>query len=227
MLHVKTIKGKGFEFSSADPTTFHSPTPFKVNGCRVELNSGGRSFTAAFADAIVDLMQRDPKVVAVTAAMPDGTGLTKVMPQFPDRTFDSGICESHAIDMCAGMAKTGIKPFSAVYSTFLQRAFDQAFQEVSLQGLPVRFCLDRAGLVGGDGAVHHGFLDIAYLRGFPKMVLLAAMDEPNLRAALEFMRRARRRPVRRALSARHGADAAPRRSRAAVRARPRELARRR
>jgi 1-deoxy-D-xylulose-5-phosphate synthase len=187
LLHVKTIKGNGFEFSSADPTTFHSPKPFRVDGCRVELNSSGRSFTTAFSDAVSDLMQRDPQVVAVTAGMPDGTGLAEVIPRFPQRAFDVGIAESHAVDMCAGMAKTGLKPFAAIYSTFLQRGFDQVFQEVALQGLPVRFCMDRAGLVGGDGAVHHGFLDIAYLRGFPKMALLAAIDEPTLRAAIEFM----------------------------------------
>jgi 1-deoxy-D-xylulose-5-phosphate synthase len=188
LVHVKTVKGKGFDFSSADPTTFHSPKPFRVNGCRVELNSGGRSFTAAYADAMIGLMRRDPKVVAVTAGMPDGTGLAKVMPEYPDRTFDVGIAESHAVDMCAGMAKVGLKPFATIYSTFLQRGFDQVFQEVALQGLPVRFCMDRAGLVGGDGAVHHGFLDVAFLRSFPKMVLMAAIDEPTLEAALEFMR---------------------------------------
>jgi 1-deoxy-D-xylulose-5-phosphate synthase len=187
-LHVKTVKGKGFDFSSDDPTTFHSPKPFRRNGCQVELVSGGRSFTAAYADALTDLMQRDERVVAVTAGMPDGTGLAEVMPRFPERTFDVGIAESHAVDMCAGMAKTGLKPFATIYSTFLQRAFDQIFQEVALQGLPVRFCMDRAGLVGGDGAVHHGFLDVAFLRGFPKMALMAALDEPTLRAALEFMR---------------------------------------
>ena len=188
LLHVKTVKGKGFDFSSEDPTTFHSPKPFRVNGCRAELVSGGRSFTAAYADAMIDLMNRDPKVVAVTAGMPDGTGLAQVMPEFPDRTFDVGIAESHAVDMCAGMAKAGLKPFATIYSTFLQRGFDQVFQEVSLQGLPVRFCMDRAGVVGGDGAVHHGFLDVTFLRGFPKMVLTAAMDEATLRGALEFMR---------------------------------------
>ena len=187
LLHVKTIKGKGFGFSSQDPTTFHSPKPFTVNGCRAELKSGGRSFTSAYADALIDLMQRDEKVVAVTAGMPDGTGLSEVIPRFPDRAFDVGIAEEHAVDMCAGMAKTGLKPFVTVYSTFLQRCIDQIFQEVALQGLPVRFCLDRAGLVGGDGAVHHGFMDIAALRCFPGMVLMAAIDEPNLRAALAFM----------------------------------------
>jgi 1-deoxy-D-xylulose-5-phosphate synthase len=187
LLHVKTVKGKGFDFSSDDPTTFHSPKPFRREGCRVELVSGGRSFTAAYADALIDLMERDEKVVTVTAGMPDGTGVAKVIPRFPDRAFDVGIAESHATDMSAGMAKTGRKPFVTIYSTFLQRGLDQVFQEVALQGLPVRFCMDRAGLVGGDGAVHHGFMDIAMLRVFPRMVLTAAIDEPTLRAAMAFM----------------------------------------
>ncbi len=188
VLHVHTIKGKGYEFAEGDATTFHSPKPFKIEGCRAVLNSGGRSFTSAYADAMVDLMRRDEKVVACTCAMPDGTGIAKVMEEFPDRSWDTGICESHAMDMMAGMAKTGLKPFFAVYSTFLQRAFDQAFQEVALQGLPVRICMDRAGLVGGDGAVHHGFCDVSILRVFPKAALMAALDEPSLQAALEFMR---------------------------------------
>jgi 1-deoxy-D-xylulose-5-phosphate synthase len=188
LLHVKTIKGKGFSFTEGDATTFHSPKPFTVEGCRVEVKSSGRSFTSAYADAMIDIMKRDEKVTAVTAAMPDGTGLTKVMAEFPDRTFDTGICESHAMDMCAGMAKTGIKPYFAVYSTFAQRALDQIFQEVSLQGLAVRVCMDRAGYVGGDGAVHHGFMDISMFRLFPNAALLAPSDEPTLRAGLEFMR---------------------------------------
>ena len=188
VLHVKTVKGKGFDHAEGDATTFHSPAAFRVEGCRVELKKKGRSFTAAFADALADLMTRDEKVVACTAAMPDGTGVSKVLPLFPERTWDTGICESHAMDMMAGLAKTGFKPFFAVYSTFLQRAFDQAFQEVSLQGLPVRLCLDRAGLVGGDGAVHHGFCDVALLRTLPDAAITAAIDEPSLIAALEFMR---------------------------------------
>lgn len=186
LLHAKTVKGKGFDFSSDDPTTFHSPKPFRIEGCRVEVQKGGRAFTAAYADAMSEIMAKDDRVVAVTAGMPDGTGVAKLMKDFPDRAFDVGIAESHAVDMCAGMAKAGLKPFVTIYSTFLQRGFDQIFQEVALQGLPVRFCMDRAGLVGGDGAVHHGFLDIAYLRVFPKMVLMAAMDEATLRAALRF-----------------------------------------
>lgn len=188
VLHVKTVKGKGFDHAEGDATMFHSPAAFRVEGCRVEMNKKGRSFTGAFADALCDVMERDEKVVACTAAMPDGTGLSKVMPKFPDRTWDTGICESHAMDMMAGLAKTGFKPFFAVYSTFLQRAFDQTFQEVALQGLPVRLCLDRAGLVGGDGAVHHGFCDVALLRTLPDAAITAAIDEPSLRAALEFMR---------------------------------------
>ena len=189
LLHCKTIKGKGFDFSAGDPTAFHAPKPFTIAGCRVEMKKSGRSFTAAFADALLDVMERDDKVFAVTAAMPDGTGLDKVLPRFPDRSLDAGICESHTMDMCAGMAKVGLKPFFAVYSTFSQRALDQVFQEVTLQGLPVRVCMDRAGYVGGDGAIHHGFMDISLFRVFPSVALLAASDEPNLRAALEFMRR--------------------------------------
>lgn len=193
VMHVKTIKGKGYDFSEKDSSRFHSPAPFKIDpkldeeGCRVEIRSDGRSFTSAFGDALLDLMDRDPRIVACTAAMPDGTGVSKPLAKYPDRTFDTGICESHAMDMMAGLAKTGWKPFFAVYSTFVQRAFDQAFQEVALQGLPVRLCLDRAGLVGGDGAVHHGFCDISILRTLPGAVLTAAADEPSLKAALEFM----------------------------------------
>jgi 1-deoxy-D-xylulose-5-phosphate synthase len=120
----------------------------------------------------------------MTAGMLDGTGLNKFQERFPDRCRDIGIAESCTVDIAAGMAKAGLRPVAAIYSTFLQRAFDQVFQEVVLQGLPVMFCLDRAGLVGGDGPVHHGFLDITYLRGFPNMVLMAPMDEPELREAI-------------------------------------------
>jgi len=192
VLHVQTVKGKGYGFSEQDASKFHSPPAFKMDedeeSCRVELKTEGRSFTAAFGDAMVELMKGDAKVVACTAAMPDGTGISKVQPLFPDRVWDTGICESHAMDMMAGLARTGFKPFFAVYSTFLQRAFDQAFQEVALQGLPVRLCLDRAGLVGGDGAVHHGFCDVSLLRTLPGAAILAPIDEPSLKAALEFMR---------------------------------------
>lgn len=187
LMHCKTVKGKGFDFSEKDAFKFHSPKPFVVQDCKVEIKSSGRSFTAAFAAAMGDLMAKDDKIFAVTAAMPDGTGLDKLMPQFPDRTLDSGLCESNAMAICAGMAKVGFKPFFAVYSSFSQRALDQVFQEIALHHLPVRICMDRAGYVGGDGAVMHGFMDIAMYRVFPKAVLLAPSDEPNMKAALEFM----------------------------------------
>ena len=196
VLHCKTIKGKGYAFSESDATTFHSPKPFAITndteleneGCKVELKASGRSFTESFADALDAVMQDDDKIVACTAAMPDGTGLARIMPKYPERIWDVGICESHAMDMMAGLAKTGWKPFFAVYSTFVQRAFDQAFQEVALQGLAVRLCLDRAGVVGGDGAVHHGFCDVSILRVFPEACLMAAMDEESLQASLAFMK---------------------------------------
>jgi len=187
LLHAKTVKGKGFSFTEGDATTFHSPKPFTVQGCRVEVAKSGRSFTAAFADAMDKVMARDDKVFCATAAMPDGTGVKKLIDKYPTRTLDTGICESHALDMCAGMAKAGVKPFFAVYSTFAQRALDQVFQESALQGLPVRLCMDRAGYVGGDGAVHHGFMDISMFRALPGMVQLAAADEPTLEKALDFM----------------------------------------
>ncbi len=193
ILHVKTTKGKGLDIAEQDATKFHSPKAFTVErdetlGCKVRMPSSGRSFTSAFSDAITGVMDRDERVVAATAAMPDGTGITQPLEKYPERTFDTGICESHALDMLAGMSKTGLRPFFAVYSTFLQRAFDQAFQEVALQGLAVRLCLDRAGLVGGDGAVHHGFCDVSILRTLPDAVLMAAIDESSLKACLEFMR---------------------------------------
>ncbi|MBH05500.1 MAG: 1-deoxy-D-xylulose-5-phosphate synthase [Phycisphaeraceae bacterium] len=189
LLHCKTIKGKGFDFSEQDAFAYHSPSGFVVQDCRVEQKkSSGRSFTKAFSAAMVDVMAKDDKVFAVTAAMPDGTGVDKLMEQYPKRTIDVGLCESNAMDICAGMAKGGIKPFFAVYSSFSQRALDQVFQEIALHDLPVRVCMDRAGYVGGDGAVMHGFMDISMFKVFPTAVLLAPSDEPTFRAALEFMR---------------------------------------
>lgn len=186
VLHVKTVKGKGYEWACEDPTTFHSPKPFRVEGCRVVLEKGnGRSWTAAFADAMVNLAKKNDKIVGITAAMPDGTGMIKLKPAFPDRYFDTGICESHATAMAAGMTKAGLRPIVAIYSTFLQRAFDQIFQEVCLQNLPVTFCIDRAGLVGDDGAVHHGFCDLAFLKSQPGMVLMAPSDEKELTRSLD------------------------------------------
>ena len=184
LLHVHTEKGRGADFAEAEPTRFHSPKPFKVEGRRVEIESGGHSYTAAFADALITVAKEDDRVVALTAAMPDGTGLNKFAKVFPKRYLDGGIAESGTVDIAAGMCKAGMRPVVAIYSTFLQRAVDQLFQEVSFQGLPVIFCLDRAGLVGGDGPVHHGFLDIAYMRGLPNMVLMAPGDGEEIIGAL-------------------------------------------
>jgi len=187
LLHVHTNKGEGADFARKEPGRFHSPKPFVVeNGVATIPKGNGKSWTAAFSDALVELAAEDEKIVALTAAMPDGTGLDKFAKTFPNRFFDIGIAESCTVDVAAGMAKSGLKPVVAIYSTFLQRGFDQIFQEVVLQGLPVVFCMDRAGLVGGDGAVHHGFLDICYLRGLPEMTLLAPADENELKAALRF-----------------------------------------
>jgi len=191
LLHVHTDKGRGCAWACAEPGRFHSPKPFRVSSDGVTIESGsesgsGKSWTEAFADALIERARRDDRLVALTAAMPDGTGLNRFAEVFPDRCLDVGIAESATVDIAAGMCKTGLKPVVAVYSTFLQRAFDQVFQEVALQELPVTFCIDRAGLVGGDGAVHHGFLDVTYLRGLPGMVLMAPADEPEIDQALQF-----------------------------------------
>jgi 1-deoxy-D-xylulose-5-phosphate synthase len=186
LLHVHTQKGCGCEWACAEPGTFHSPRPFTIESGKVTIQRGsGKSWTRAFAEALIALAKDNDKVFAMTAAMPSGTGLDRFAKAYPDRFLDCGIAESCTVDMAAGMAKAGLRPVAAIYSTFLQRGFDQVFQEVSLQGLPVVFCLDRAGLVGGDGAVHHGFLDIAYLRGLPGMVLMAPADEPELTEAMK------------------------------------------
>ncbi|MBC8109354.1 MAG: 1-deoxy-D-xylulose-5-phosphate synthase, partial [Anaerolineae bacterium] len=187
LLHIKTIKGNGYEVVANDPTKMHSPAAFTVNGCRVEINKGsGKSWTTAFADAMIALAKSDPRVVALTAAMPDGTGLSKFEKEIPGRYYDTGICESHLTGMAAGMCKSGMRPFAAIYSTFIQRAFDQVWQEVVLNGLPVAFCMDRAGFVGDDGAVHHGFCDQAFLRPMPGIVLAAPSDEAELNRAVRF-----------------------------------------
>ncbi len=194
LLHVQTVKGRGYELAASEPTRFHSPAafnvegdPLEVSGCRVEIkSSGGKTWTTAFAEAMIDLAHKDQRVIGLTAAMPDGTGLSKFEKVFPDRYYDTGICESHLVAMAAGMAKSGLRPVAAIYSTFLQRAFDQAWQEVVLNHLPVIFAMDRAGFVGDDGAVHHGFCDISFLRPLPGMVLMAPSDELELHRCLRF-----------------------------------------
>ncbi len=190
LLHVHTEKGRGCEWAATDPCAFHSPSGVKVEGGVATVVKGGRkSWTSAFADAFIDFAKDDPLLFALTAAMPDGTGVSKIMDALPSQALDCGIAESCTVDIAAGLAKSGMRPLACIYSTFLQRAFDQVFQEVALQKLPVGFCIDRAGFVGSDGAVHHGYLDIAYLRGLQEMVVMAPADEPELSECLRLGRK--------------------------------------
>lgn len=184
ILHVYTRKGKGYDPADDNPCKYHSTGPFEVNGQDQKSSSTKRSFTAAFGDAITELAEKDPRIIAITAAMPDGTGLIKFREKFPDRYYDVGIAESVAVDIAAGMAKQGLRPVTCIYSTFLQRSFDQIFQEVSLQNLPAIFCIDRAGAVGNDGPTHHGFYDLGYLRMLPNMIVAAPADETELKNML-------------------------------------------
>ncbi len=187
LLHVHTEKGRGCDFATSDPCAFHSPDKFRIEGDSITLHKAPRkSWTTAFADVALPLMRADKRIIALTAAMPDGTGVAKIRKELPDQCLDCGIAESCTVDVAAGMARSGLRPIAAIYSTFLQRGFDQVFQEVVLQKLPVLFCIDRAGMVGGDGAVHHGYLDIAYLRGLQNIVLAAPIDELELDGLLKF-----------------------------------------
>jgi 1-deoxy-D-xylulose-5-phosphate synthase len=188
ILHVYTKKGMGFSPAEQDRPKFHSTGPFKINAGAVEAGEAPRrrSFTDVFGEHLAELASKDEKIVAITSAMCDGTGLVEFRARFADRFYDVGIAESVAVDIAAGLAKAGAKPVVAIYSTFLQRAFDQIFQEVALQNLPVVFCVDRAGLVGSDGPTHHGLMDIGYLRMMPNMVLTAPANEVEVKLALEF-----------------------------------------
>jgi 1-deoxy-D-xylulose-5-phosphate synthase len=187
LLHVHTEKGRGCRYAVEDPCRFHSTSAYRVEAGQAVFAEPSRpAWTEVFAKALVAEATADNRVVAISAAMPDGTGLAEFRESFPDRMIDVGICESHAVAMAAGLAKGGMRPVVAIYSTFMQRAMDQVFQEVALQHLPVVLCMDRAGLVGGDGAVHHGMMDIAMLRPLPGMVLLAPADAAEMAAALSF-----------------------------------------
>jgi 1-deoxy-D-xylulose-5-phosphate synthase len=189
LLHVFTEKGHGFEPACKDPVKFHTPSPFKrdtENEIVPVKKSSEISYTEIVSEAIHDAMSEDEKVCVLTAAMCAGNKLERIRDEFPDRFFDTGICESHAVAFAGGMAKSGMKPIIDIYSTFLQRSFDQIFQEVALQNLPVIFCLDRAGLCGPDGPTHHGVFDNSYMRIFPNMIVTAPGDELEVRPLLEF-----------------------------------------
>ena len=189
LLHVLTEKGHGFKPAEADPVFFHTPAPFECDDddCIVSIKkSSARAYTDVAATAIGAVMRRDPRVTVMTAAMCQGNKLESVREEFPDRFFDVGICESHAVAFAAGQAKAGCRPIVDIYSTFLQRSFDQVFQEVCLQNLSVVFMMDRAGLTGPDGPTHHGSYDLGYMRLFPTMAVLAPGDEHDLAAMLDW-----------------------------------------
>jgi 1-deoxy-D-xylulose-5-phosphate synthase len=181
LLHVVTQKGKGYAPAESSPDKYHGVVKFNViTGEQAKAPPGPPSFTKVFANALIAEAEADEGIVAINAAMPSGTGLDLFAKKFPRRSFDVGIAEQHAVTFAAGLATEGLKPFCAIYSTFLQRAYDQIMHDVALQSLPVRFAMDRAGLVGADGATHAGSFDIAYLGCLPNMVLMAAADEVEL-----------------------------------------------
>jgi 1-deoxy-D-xylulose-5-phosphate synthase len=188
LIHVVTKKGRGYKDDVPEITCYHAAPPSKPVSAASATEypeQGGPTFTSVFADQVIALAERDPRVIVLTAAMLEGTGLVKVQQRFPDRCLDVGMAEQHAVSLAAGLALAGRRPICAMYSTFLQRAYDQVFQEVALQRAPVLFCLDRGGLVGPDGATHNGVFDIAYLRCLPNFTLMAPRDTGELVQMME------------------------------------------
>ena len=181
LIHCCAVKGKGYAPAEGSSDKYHGVSKFDVQtGAQSKAKSNAPSYTSVFGSTLCDLAERDSKIVAVTAAMPSGTGLDKMQSRFPTRVFDVGIAEQHGVTFAAGMAASGLRPFCAIYSTFLQRGYDQVVHDVALQKLPVRFAIDRAGLVGADGATHAGAFDIGYLAALPNMTVMAASDEGEL-----------------------------------------------
>tara|TARA_Y100001970_G_scaffold229014_1_gene283964 strand:+ start:3620 stop:5557 length:1938 start_codon:yes stop_codon:yes gene_type:complete len=181
LIHIKTKKGKGYSFAEEAKDNYHGVSKFNVRtGEQIKSIPKVPSYTNVFANTLIEQAKKDSKIVAMTAAMPSGTGLNLFKEKFPDRTFDVGIAEQHAVTFAAGLATEGYKPYAAIYSTFLQRAYDQVVHDVAIQSLPVRFAIDRAGLVGADGPTHAGSFDITYLSTLPNFVVMAASDEAEL-----------------------------------------------
>ena len=181
MIHIKTEKGKGYEFAEKSDDKYHGVTKFNVNtGVQEKSQSISPSYTKVFANTLVKHAEKDSKIIGITAAMPSGTGMDIFGKKFPTRMFDVGIAEQHAVTFAAGLATEGYKPYAAIYSTFLQRAYDQVVHDVAIQSLPVRFAIDRAGLVGADGPTHAGSFDITYLATLPNFIVMAASDEAEL-----------------------------------------------
>ncbi len=185
LLHVVTKKGKGYKVAETDPAKWHASTPFHLETGAVKKASTQKTYTQVFGETAVALAEKNKKIIAITAAMCDGTGLVEFSKKFPERFFDVGIAEEHGVSFAAGLAEAGIRPLVVIYSTFLQRAHDQIIHDVALQNLPVVFCLDRSGLVGEDGPTHHGVFDIAYLRKIPEFTLMAPRDGRELRLMLD------------------------------------------
>ncbi|MBF0494557.1 MAG: 1-deoxy-D-xylulose-5-phosphate synthase [Candidatus Omnitrophica bacterium] len=185
LIHVITKKGKGYRFAEEDPAKLHGVPPFEIETGLPTNKKNAKTFTDRFGDRMVKIAAENDKVIAITAAMKDGVGLAEYAEKFPKRFFDVGITEQHAVTFAGGLAKGGFKPVVAIYSTFLQRSYDQLIHDVSLQDLAVVFCLDRAGLVGKDGPTHHGVFDIAYLRHLPHFIVMAPKDGYELEAMLE------------------------------------------
>ncbi|MFH1542486.1 MAG: 1-deoxy-D-xylulose-5-phosphate synthase [bacterium] len=183
LIHVITKKGKGFKPAEDDPSRFHGTGPFDRQTGKA-LNGTKRSYTSVFGETMVKLGEKNDKIIALTAAMIDGTGLEDFAKKFPQRFFDVGIAEEHAVTFAAGLAISGYKPFCAIYSSFMQRGYDQIIHDVCMQNLPVTFCLDRAGLVGEDGPTHHGMFDLAFLRSIPNLIVMAPKDENELQQML-------------------------------------------
>lgn len=185
LLHIHTKKGLGYHPAENKPSKYHGIGKFNIEtGSANPSNSNIKTYTEVFSETLVDLAKKDNKIVGITAAMPSGTGIDKLQKAFPERTFDVGIAEEHAVTFAAGIASNGLKPVVAIYSTFMQRGFDQLIHDVALQKLPIVFALDRAGLVGEDGPTHHGVFDIAYMRMIPNMVVMAPKDERELKNML-------------------------------------------
>ena len=185
IVHALTTKGKGFPSSEKNYYAWHATGPFDIkSGAPVKSATKAPQYTHVFGDTLCELMEKDEQIVALTAAMPDGTGIDRALEKFPKRSFDVGIAEQHAVTFCAGMACEGLKPVAAIYSTFLQRGFDQVMHDVCIQNLNVTFALDRGGIAGPDGPTHHGLLDIAYMRAMPNIILMAPKDEAELRDML-------------------------------------------
>lgn len=184
LIHVVTQKGKGYEHAENDARQFHGISSFDIADGSIERSNGNTTYTRAFAETLIELAEQDQSIVAITAAMPDGTGLAKFAERFPDRFFDVGIAEEHAVTFAAGLAAGGLRPVVALYSTFLQRGYDQIIHDVCLQNLPVVFAIDRAGLVGEDGPTHHGAFDLSFLRHIPHLVVAAPKDTIELRDLL-------------------------------------------